>query len=1062
MLNGKILNNNRNTVRGAIATKATSDHTQLYNKNEKNQHPIEAITGLTEALTKIEATLFDTNEQGLFGSLDLGLAESAKIVAVEGTIAKPTSLKGTYGYQCTIKTELNTEATINLVDTIDTRLNWQTYDTFQPETLNVANITISYFIYTYESKTYTVIRLDKVNKSGIPQCVSISDNIWWVAPLQYEIHNTNEVPPFKTSIANLDSRLTQIETNGVTWFKDTTQDDSIPTYIKTEGNSEAITFTKSNLTPTGESRMEYIAVVDHSGVAIEGFNSSTDLNAGDLVLAKNNKTISLQPDGTSIFNSAVQIKPANEALLPYTTLIDHENIVIENPNAATNLNAGGLKLSKDYNSITLQPNGISTFESNLRVEATPVHSLDVIRKIDFDTAISDEKQRAIAEELRLAESLDKTNKAFRTECDILFNALDIETSSRISADSDINSKLNAEISRSIQKDNELEANLNTSVASLTTTINTKITEEKQAREVNDSHILSELDRAKTDLNTAITAEINARNSADSELTEALNSEIITRREETAELETKLFDEASLARTKENELGQKITTEISDRAAADTAIYVAFNTEKEQREAADVALNESLIAKTSELTTNLAIEATERKTDVVNLTTTIETEQADRKAADQNLTTYIQLEEQRSKAEDTRLANVLDQTARSFQSSYNELSLALETETSNRISANNSLETDLHNEIVRATEKENELEQAFNTATQALHTAIDAHRAEEAQARIASITQLTSDFNTLKTSLKTDLNTEVQARLAQDQALQEQLAAEIADRTEITANLQLKLDDEITAARDKEAELNQKLLEESRSRSDADLALNIALNTEKAERQANDDLLSNTLMASTSELTTAIAREKVERNDAVNAEKAAREALAATTTSLTHRINVVETTLNDTTTGEGEDAETVKGLISRVDDLEAIDHGQLAQDASAAAVATILDGAPTKFDTLKEIAAWIAHEDTAENAASLVTRVDTLENNIGTSTDPGTSNTIYGAITAIDGRITSIENLLPTEDTPDSSPEVPPGSEPQKVLATTSYVDNAIQATFSYDEDTEMLVISFKK
>lgn len=63
---------------------------------------------------------------------------------------------------------------------------------------------------------------------------------------------------------------------------------------------------------------------------------------------------------------------------------------------------------------------------------------------------------------------------------------------------------------------------------------------------------------------------------------------------------------------------------------------------------------------------------------------------------------------------------------------------------------------------------------------------------------------------------------------------------------------------------------------------------------------------------------------------------------------------------------------------RIADLEAIDHDQLAKDASAAAVATVLDGAPDKFDTLKEIAAWIAEADTAEDAASLVTRVSALE------------------------------------------------------------------------------------
>jgi hypothetical protein len=71
-----------------------------------------------------------------------------------------------------------------------------------------------------------------------------------------------------------------------------------------------------------------------------------------------------------------------------------------------------------------------------------------------------------------------------------------------------------------------------------------------------------------------------------------------------------------------------------------------------------------------------------------------------------------------------------------------------------------------------------------------------------------------------------------------------------------------------------------------------------------------------------------------------------------------------------------------GLNTAMDDrvkvLEAIDHEQLASDASAAAVATVLDGAPEKFDTLKEIAQWISDSESAATAADLVNRVKELE------------------------------------------------------------------------------------
>ena len=73
------------------------------------------------------------------------------------------------------------------------------------------------------------------------------------------------------------------------------------------------------------------------------------------------------------------------------------------------------------------------------------------------------------------------------------------------------------------------------------------------------------------------------------------------------------------------------------------------------------------------------------------------------------------------------------------------------------------------------------------------------------------------------------------------------------------------------------------------------------------------------------------------------------------------------------------ADGLDGLMdARVDALEAIDHAKLASDASAAAVATILDGAPEKFDTLKEVAQWIADSESAATAADLVNRVKGLE------------------------------------------------------------------------------------
>lgn len=91
------------------------------------------------------------------------------------------------------------------------------------------------------------------------------------------------------------------------------------------------------------------------------------------------------------------------------------------------------------------------------------------------------------------------------------------------------------------------------------------------------------------------------------------------------------------------------------------------------------------------------------------------------------------------------------------------------------------------------------------------------------------------------------------------------------------------------------------------------------------------------------------------------------------------------------------------MDGRVAKLEKIDHDKLAADASAAAVATILDGAPEKFDTLKEVAQWIADSESAADAADLVTRVGALETNKADITY------VDGLDTAIKARVKDLED-----------------------------------------------------
>ena len=58
------------------------------------------------------------------------------------------------------------------------------------------------------------------------------------------------------------------------------------------------------------------------------------------------------------------------------------------------------------------------------------------------------------------------------------------------------------------------------------------------------------------------------------------------------------------------------------------------------------------------------------------------------------------------------------------------------------------------------------------------------------------------------------------------------------------------------------------------------------------------------------------------------------------------------------------------MDARVKALEEIDHEQLAADASAAAVAAIVAGAESDFDTLKEVADWINSDTTGAAALQI--------------------------------------------------------------------------------------------
>jgi hypothetical protein len=121
------------------------------------------------------------------------------------------------------------------------------------------------------------------------------------------------------------------------------------------------------------------------------------------------------------------------------------------------------------------------------------------------------------------------------------------------------------------------------------------------------------------------------------------------------------------------------------------------------------------------------------------------------------------------------------------------------------------------------------------------------------------------------------------------------------------------------------------------------------------------------------------------------------------------------------------------MDTRVKALEGINHDQLAADAASSAVATILDGAPGKFDTLKEVADWIASSESADSAADLVTRVSALEAIDHEAYVAADTQVLADAKSYVDGKV---DGKFDTE-----------GSAAQALADAKSYVDGKVDGKF---------------
>ena len=107
-------------------------------------------------------------------------------------------------------------------------------------------------------------------------------------------------------------------------------------------------------------------------------------------------------------------------------------------------------------------------------------------------------------------------------------------------------------------------------------------------------------------------------------------------------------------------------------------------------------------------------------------------------------------------------------------------------------------------------------------------------------------------------------------------------------------------------------------------------------------------------------------------------------------------------------GKFDAAGTAAGLNTamdaRVKVLEEKDYAGIAADAAATAVAGVIDDAPESFDTLKEVAAWIANNDHASDVATLMTDVENLKKIDHDAYVAADATTLSAAKDYVDGKV----------------------------------------------------------
>ena len=477
-----------------------------------------------------------------------------------------------------------------------------------------------------------------------------------------------------------------------------------------------------------------------------------------------------------------------------------------------------------------------------------------------NSALTVEVERAIAAEKSLSGAVD-TERSERIQKD---KELDAEIASIKEVNTALDKKIDIEITRSINEDD----NFRLQIEHLTSDLNTEISN----RELSNASIRGEFNAADIALGSRINTEAEVRMAADNTLSERIDNEAGIRSAEDALLTTNInavsdrlatvesdylkyqdkadvllavsgaqnvaieaVNAAASAQTTADEAKAKIegfmaAAEIGG-AAIDTLIEIQNYIKTDGAAAAD------MLDSIAENKTAIEAEVNRAKSVEKTLEDTIKSEESARIEAVNILSGALTNEITRATGAETNNATAISNEVKRASDAESTLQTALTTEINNRESADNSIRDAFALADSALGERINAEESARQTSYDALNTRID----NEATTRAGAVAALTTEITNGDNAVREALQVETTNREAADATLLGDIQAETKNREDADATLLNAIQVETTNREAADATLLNAIQAETKNREDADANLANLINQEVSAR--TQDILS---------------------------------------------------------------------------------------------------------------------------------------------------------------------------------------------------------------------------